>query len=120
MGYAGVYDLAYIYEEEETRASKRNQSFFARVIGQDAIELTAFSPTRNADKVKVTVLLAHGEQDKTAPPEHARLLREALTKAGNPPQWMMVPNEAHGFYAVTNRVAFYKALEDFLAKHLAP
>ena len=120
VGYAGVYDLAHIYEEEEVRASKRRQNYFARVIGRDVAELEAFSPTRQAQHVKVPVLLVHGEEDKTTPPEHALLMRDALVKNGNPPDWMMVPREGHGFYAIKNRIAFYKKVEDFLAKHLAP
>jgi dipeptidyl aminopeptidase/acylaminoacyl peptidase len=120
VGYAGVYDLPHIYEEEGTRRSKRNQNYFARAIGRDAVELAAFSPSRHAKDVKVPVLLVHGEEDKTAPPEHAKLMREALVKNGNAPEWMMVPREGHGFYAKANRLAFYKKLEEFLAKHLSP
>lgn len=120
IGYAGVYDLPYIYEEERTRLNKRIQNYYARVIGVDRAELAAHSPTRLAQQVKIPVLLVHGEEDKTAPPEHARLMRDALAKSGNPPEWMMVANEAHGFYAIKNRVAFYKRLEGFLSRHLAP
>lgn len=119
VGYAGIYDLPHKYEEERVRQSKRLQSYFARVIGRDAVELAAFSPSRQAQHVKVPVFLAHGEEDKTTPPEHALMMRDALTKAGNPPELMMVPREGHGFYAIENRTAFYKRLEAFLAKHLS-
>ena len=115
-----------IYEEDGTRASKRRQDYFARVIERDATELAVYSPTRRAQHIKIPVLLVHGDEDKATPREHALKMRDALVKQGNPPEWMMVPREghgfcakAHGFCAKANTIAFYKKLENFLAKHLA-
>ena len=45
-------------------------------------------------------------------------MRDALTKANKPFEWMMVPKEGHGFYAEKNRLAFYEKLEAFFAKHI--
>ena len=45
-------------------------------------------------------------------------MREALTKAGRPPEWFYVSGEGHGFFAEKNRAAFYEKLEAFLAKHI--
>ena len=76
------------------------------------------SPTRHADKIKVPVLLVHGKKDKRTQIDQAEMMRDALTKAGRPPEWMMVETEGHGFYDSQHRKVFFEKLEGFLAKHI--
>jgi dipeptidyl aminopeptidase/acylaminoacyl peptidase len=45
-------------------------------------------------------------------------MRDALTRAGRPPEWLYVDYEGHGFYDTENETNFYPMLETFLAKHL--
>jgi dipeptidyl aminopeptidase/acylaminoacyl peptidase len=73
-----------------------------------------------AAKIKVPVLLAHGEIDERTPYAQAVAMKAALTAAGNAPEWMSMPGEGHGFYKDANRVAFYKHLEAFLARNIGP
>jgi dipeptidyl aminopeptidase/acylaminoacyl peptidase len=47
-------------------------------------------------------------------------MRDALTRAGNPPQWIMANDEGHGFRELENQVMFYGAMEKFLEKNLGP
>ncbi len=118
VGYAGLYDLPLLLTGDNAKESKRVFNFFAKVVGTDIELLKKDSPTSLADKIKVPVLLVHGDQDTTTPPAQAEAMRAALTKAGKPFEWMMVPKEGHGFYAEKNRLAFYEKLEAFFAKHL--
>lgn len=118
VGYAGLYDLPLWYESDEVRRDKKFFNYLDRVIGQNKAELEQNSPSRLADKLTVPVLLVHGDADETTRPVQAEAMRAALIKAGRPPEWMMVPNEGHGFFAVKNRQAFYEKLEAFLAKHI--
>ena len=118
VGYAGLYDLPLWYESDEVRSDKKFFNYLDRVIGQDKTTLEQNSPSRLADKLTVPVLLVHGDADETTRPVQAEAMRAALIKAGRPPEWMMVPNEAHGFFAVKNRQAFYEKLEAFLARHI--
>ena len=118
VGNAGIYDLAQLFDDEIVRFNKQGTNYFNEVLGRDPAELAANSPARLADKLTIPVLLVHGGEDKRAPPIHARLMRDALTKAGRPPEWMYVEGEGHGFYAEKSRLAFYERLEAFLAKHL--
>jgi dipeptidyl aminopeptidase/acylaminoacyl peptidase len=117
-GYAGVYELPLLLEEDEGKANSRYQSEMVRYLGQDAAELARFSPTRNAAAIKAGVLLIHGGKDKRAPKEHAFLMKEALEKAGHPPEWYYVDYEGHGFYDTENQTEVYKRLENFFAKYL--
>ena len=106
------------YESNEVRSDKKHFIYLDRVVGQDKSTLEQNSPARQADKLTVPVLLVHGDADERTRPVQAEAMRAALIKAGRPPEWMMVPNEGHGFYAVKNRQAFYEKLEAFLAKHI--
>lgn len=118
IGYAGVYDLNLLASSDEYRANKSAQSVIARYIGTDKQELDRNSPVTLAAQIKAPVLLVHGGKDKRAPVQHAEEMREALTKAGNAPEWLLAPNEGHGFYDTANRTAFYEKLEAFLAKNI--
>ena len=120
VGYAGVYDLPAMYDQERTTSQRQARNYWMRVIGEDAAELERFSPARQADKLTVPVLLVHGEDDKVAEFRHAKAMRDALTKAGKPFEFVSAPDEGHGFTLRKNRVAFYEKLEAFLARNLAP
>ena len=119
VGYAGVYDLALMYGNDEVAESKQYFKSLVRVLGQDPVELAANSPARLADKLTVPVLLVHGSEDTRTPPNQAKAMRDALRKVGRPPEWLYVDGEGHGFYSEKNRQAFYEKLEAFLANHLA-
>jgi dipeptidyl aminopeptidase/acylaminoacyl peptidase len=83
-----------------------------------AVEWARYSPTQHADTIKAGVLLIHGGNDKRAPKEHAFLMKEALEKAGHPPEWYYVDYEGHGFYDTENQTEVYKRMENFFGKYL--
>ena len=43
---------------------------------------------------------------------------EAMKKAGKPVEYMLFPDEGHGFARPENQLKFAAAAEAFLAKHL--
>lgn len=118
IGLAGVYDLGMMYSKGDIRSTAHGRNYLARVIGRDDAALAANSPTTQASRIKVPVLLVHGGIDERTPLAQARAMRDALTRAGNAPEWMEVPNEGHGFYKEENNIAFYRRLEGFLARHI--
>ncbi|QBE65245.1 alpha/beta hydrolase family protein [Pseudoduganella lutea] len=118
IGYAGVYDLKLFLEEEEMKRSKTARSYNKLYVGDDVAELDRISPALHAGTIKAPVLLIHGGKDTIAPKEHAFRMREALTKAGRPPEWYYVDYEWHGFYDSENQAEVYRKLETFLAKHI--
>jgi hypothetical protein len=42
--------------------------------------------------------------------------RQPGLKVAEAPQWLLAPNEGHGFYDTHNRTLFYEKLEAFLGK----
>lgn len=85
---------------------------------KDAAELAEVSPVVQAARIKAPLLLAMGDEDVRVPPEHGRRLRDAMTKAGNPPEYIEYKNEGHGWQHLSARVDFAQRVEAFLAKQL--
>ena len=84
----------------------------------DAAALAAMSLTEQAARIKAPVLLAHGVEDRRVPLDHATRMRAALRAAGREPEWVLYPDEGHGWLKAENRIDFAKRLERFLAEHL--
>ena len=120
VGYAGIYDLALMYDKGDIKGHDTGQNYLALAIGRDEGELAANSPAKMADKVQVPVFLVHGEDDERAPFAHAKAMRAALQAAGNNPEWMAAKGEAHGFYDEDNNVELYGRLLAFFGKHIGP
>ena len=117
IGYAGVYDLPLDQKDVSNVATKR---FFARTMGSDGTELARISPARHAADIKLPVFLVHGKDDQNARFEQYKVMLEALTSAGNPPETYTVAGEGHGFYSPESQAEMYRRMERFLAAHLAP
>lgn len=118
VGYAGVYDLPLIFNEESVASSKKTKNAFVRFLGTDMENLKQNSPSYLAEQINVPLFIAHGDEDKVSPLMQANSMRNALIGANKPFEWMLAKNEGHGFYATKNLKEFYERLEQFLSKHL--
>jgi dipeptidyl aminopeptidase/acylaminoacyl peptidase len=118
VGAGGVYYLPQMFDDEGVKGNRRATSYLRKTMGGDEAFLKASSPTELADKITVPVLLVHGGKDKRAPISHARRMREALTRAGHPPEWLEEPDEGHGFYDSERQKNFYLKLQAFLDRHI--
>jgi dipeptidyl aminopeptidase/acylaminoacyl peptidase len=85
---------------------------------KDAAMLDSVSPVLLADRIKAPLLLAYGGEDRRVPLVHGTRMRDALTAAGRPPQWVVYSDEGHGWYKLENQLDFARRMEDFLARHL--
>lgn len=110
VGYIGVYDLNLLAKPENNRNDERTASWMRKFIGADKAQIDRISPVNQAARIKAPVLLVHGGKDKRAPLEHGERMRDALAKAGNPPEWFLAPDEGHGFYDPKNVTEFYTRL----------
>lgn len=118
IGLAGVYDLNRMYKWGDIRRSDYGMVYLQQMVGQDKAVLNAHSPGSLAASIKIPVLLAHGELDGRVPIDHAKLMRDALKKAGNPAEYVQYPYEGHGLAAFDHRVDFYGRLLHFLDTHI--
>jgi len=118
IGYAGVYDLAMMYDKGSIKDGNFGKHYLEQAIGKDPAELSANSPDKLADKIDVPVFLIHGEDDERVPFAQAKAMRAALDAAHKPYEWMTKSGEGHGFYKEENVVDLYNHMQAFLEKNI--
>jgi dipeptidyl aminopeptidase/acylaminoacyl peptidase len=85
---------------------------------EDKKDLIARSPLFLADKIKTPMLVVHGLNDPRVMKSESDQLVVALRERGINVEYIVAPDEGHGFRAPDNRLALAAAAEKFLAKHL--
>ncbi|HEX2327453.1 MAG TPA: alpha/beta fold hydrolase [Candidatus Angelobacter sp.] len=76
------------------------------------------SPLTYADKIKTPLLVVQGANDPRVNKREADQIVIALRDRGFPVEYILAPDEGHGFARPINNLAMYMAAEKFLAKHL--
>jgi dipeptidyl aminopeptidase/acylaminoacyl peptidase len=85
---------------------------------KDADFLWSRSPLSRADQVRVPLLIAQGANDPRVKQAESEQIVAALRAKEIPYEYMLFPDEGHGFAKPENRLRFYAAAERFLARHL--
>ncbi|HEX8151000.1 MAG TPA: S9 family peptidase [Pyrinomonadaceae bacterium] len=76
------------------------------------------SPLFHADKIRRPLIVLQGANDpRVIKPESDEIV-EAVKRSGVPVEYIVFDNEGHGFTKKANEVRAYKAILDFLDKHL--
>jgi dipeptidyl aminopeptidase/acylaminoacyl peptidase len=76
------------------------------------------SPLSKADDIRIPLLIAQGANDPRVKQAEAEQIVAALTRHGIDHEYMLFPDEGHGFAKPENRLKFFAAAERFLARHL--
>ncbi|HET6190827.1 MAG TPA: S9 family peptidase [Trebonia sp.] len=84
----------------------------------DAEFLWSRSPLSRARDIRVPLLIAQGANDPRVKQAESEQIVAALSEAGIDHEYMLFPDEGHGFAKPENRIKFYAAAERFLAKYL--
>lgn len=85
---------------------------------KDSTLLASVSPVFHVDKIKAPLFVAQGKNDPRVNIDESDQIVEALKTRGVAVEYMVKENEGHGFANEENRFDFYRAMEQFLAKHL--
>ena len=80
--------------------------------------LKSRSPLFHADKIEIPLLIAQGANDPRVKQAEAEQIVAALRARNKPVDYLLFPDEGHGFAKPQNRLKFYAAAEEFLARHL--
>jgi dipeptidyl aminopeptidase/acylaminoacyl peptidase len=84
----------------------------------DAEFLWSRSPLSRARDIRIPLLIAQGANDPRVKQAESEQIVAALAEAGIDYEYLLFPDEGHGFAKPQNRLKFYAAAERFLAKHL--
>jgi dipeptidyl aminopeptidase/acylaminoacyl peptidase len=76
------------------------------------------SPLNSADKIKTPLLVAQGANDPRVKKAESDQIVVALRERNFPVEYLVAPDEGHGFARPVNNMAMIAAGEKFLAKHL--
>jgi dipeptidyl aminopeptidase/acylaminoacyl peptidase len=76
------------------------------------------SPLTHADKIKTPLLVAQGANDPRVNRREAEQIVIALRDRGFPVEYLLAPDEGHGFARPVNNLALFMASEEFLSKYL--
>ena len=87
-------------------------------MGDSEALLRERSPLFKVDQIKIPLLIAQGANDPRVKQAESEQIVEAMKKAGKPVEYMLFPDEGHGFARPENQLKFAAAAEAFLAKHL--
>lgn len=138
--YGGFLVMALLTEHPETYAAGVNvvgivnfETFLAQTAGYrrshreseygslaDPAFLRSISPIHRVDRIRVPLLLGHGERDPRVPVGEARQIEAALKARGASVEAVYFRDEGHGFVKRPNRRQWTRRLAEFLVRHLRP
>ena len=80
--------------------------------------LDALSPIHKLERVVAPTLVLHGANDTNVPVYEAEQVVEELRKRHVPVEYILFPDEGHGFRNEQNRIASVSAIVDWFVKYL--
>jgi dipeptidyl aminopeptidase/acylaminoacyl peptidase len=81
-------------------------------------QLTRQSPLTSVDKIKTPLFVAQGANDPRVNKAESEQIVNALRKRNFPVEYVLAPDEGHGFARPVNNMAMLAAAEKFLASYL--
>ena len=97
-------------------------TWFKRVgdpeVEADREDMKARSPLFHVDQIQAPLLVVHGANDPRVKQVESDRIVAALHERGREVEYIVAPDEGHGFRARENRLALAVAAERFLARHL--
>ena len=122
INYVGVTDIPRLGLLANFNGyEKPFQNFVARRWGhplKDAVQLKATSPVNLVQHLRAPLLMAYGQYDPRVTHSQFEVLENALKKHQKPFRNIVIANEGHGFDKYENALAFYGAMDEFLAENL--
>lgn len=119
--YAGVTDLRLFMSNVNLRL--RHVEVMETLVGDrrhDEARLNATSPAKNADRIRVPVLLGHGTRDDTVSISQSEAMARSLRRAGVPVELHIYDDELHWFLDDRKQADFLTKVADFFTRHLSP
>ena len=112
-GVSNVFDLV-----RDNRNFRASYNVADQQIGKLGTDLKEVSPVNHADKIKIPVLLIHGDLDRQVDIKHSEQMRDALQKEDKSVTFLSLANEDHYLSNEQNRLETFRTMERFLTQHL--
>lgn len=118
VSIAGVSDMSQMARDDERFYGGKDSAGDA--MGTDPAALRAESPLQHVERIRVPVLLVHGEDDYTVLAEQSKAMDRALSKQGLPHELVLIRHGEHSLVRPEMRLLLYQKLTEFLRANLGP
>jgi len=125
INFVGVTDIGLLFDngwsfsDDVSREAKEHS--MPEKIGdpvKDAAQFKATSPIQHAARITQPLMLAYGGVDQRVPPNHGTAFRDAVMRTNKNVEWILYPEEGHGWSLEKNRLDFWGRVEQFLDRHI--
>ncbi|MER2493286.1 alpha/beta hydrolase family protein [Catenovulum sediminis] len=113
VSFGGVTDVEYL-----VKSTRRftNHDIVKKQVGDDYDKLWEHSPLKHAKKIKIPVLLIHGEKDRVVRAHHSEEMYDELQDEDKDVQYIELEDGDHYLSNAEHRLTTFKAIERFLQK----
>ncbi|WP_404335451.1 alpha/beta hydrolase family protein [Sphingomonas sp. MMS12-HWE2-04] len=117
IAFAGISDVgAQLDYDHKTFEEKPFRAWRRRIQGK-APSLDALSPIKFVDRMTVPILIGHGTDDDTVPPDQSIRLHDALTRLGRDHGYVAYPGAGHSLDTPEDNEDFLQRVGRFLDAH---
>ena len=119
----GISDMVSLIEDWPKYWRVGDMGFWSRFFGdprkpEERSLLADRSPLNHADAIRAPLLVVQGANDVRVRRDHSDRIVAALRARNHDVEYLLFPDEGHGINHTANRIAFMRAVERFLARHL--
>lgn len=122
INWVGVSDIKMLYESGSDISEIAREYDLPAMVGhpaRDGERLDKTSPLQQAARLRQPLLMAYGAEDRRVPLKHGLRMRDALAGHGNKQvEWVVYPDESHGWRALETHKDFWTRVERFLDQHI--
>ncbi|ACE84625.1 alpha/beta hydrolase family protein [Cellvibrio japonicus] len=115
ISFAGMSDLV---KMRDTFRYYMAANSYREQFGNDRSQLKETSPARMVDKVKIPILLIHGDKDASVPVAQSRLMAKALAKTKKTYEYIELEDGTHHLDYLPHRQQTFEAMDKFLNQYL--
>jgi dipeptidyl aminopeptidase/acylaminoacyl peptidase len=115
ISFAGIGDLHALLKSQQ---GYLNYGVVLQQFGSNKKQLKAVSPVNHVEKIKIPILLGHGDEDRTVPVEQSRDMAKELEKEDKVYTYIELEGGSHNLDLQKNRHKFFEAMDKFLDKYL--
>jgi dipeptidyl aminopeptidase/acylaminoacyl peptidase len=125
VSIAGISDLDDFigWRKHNYGSDSEGYTYWLKAIGdpdKDEARLREVSPLAQADKIKIPMLLIHGDGDFVVPIAQSKAMKKALDKAGHKTELITLKDEGHSYWSDDSEKLTMSAIDNFLWQHLGP
>jgi dipeptidyl aminopeptidase/acylaminoacyl peptidase len=115
ISFAGMSDLVKMRDTFRYYIARNS---YREQFGNDKKQLKETSPVRMVEKVKIPILLIHGDKDTSVPVAQSRMMAEALKDAEKTYEYIELEDGTHHLDYLPHRQQTFEAMDKFLSQYL--